>query len=321
MNSTSVHVGDRCSSFCVAQKDGTDDCDRSVEHDVNYQESKVAIPVVVRDSKRSVEFVANFDRTVLAIIRGSWIDEISSRSVHEWSGPLFASLTCRRRETEELRFSAGDFQTVKFVRYQSTDQICQRIDMIEPLPPELGNLRWRNCHTTEQGRDDQDERICHCRNEDGWRQSSDSLTNRDSEEFNDKNDEERVSGPVAGIVETGGVIEGQEESHSTQDAAGYFCNKLSDGEDRGRVHFGTGFSNEHLACHDEHGLNLRDDNGRQDGDDENGEDTVLQVGVTISHLQERETSQEGNDNVSEETSEDIVWRSPHSLIGSFDHDF
>ena len=68
--------------------------------------------------------------------------------------------------------------------------------------------------------------------------------------------------------------------------------------------------------HDELGLDLGDDQGGENGNDEDGEDSVLQFSRLVAELEESKTGDQSDDDVREESGVLVVSVTPEGDVGS-----
>ncbi len=87
----------------------------------------------------------------LTVRRGTWVVKVADSGVHKVAGPLDAGLTRRRLEDGAFERAAGDFEAVKLSGDQARDEARERIKLVEPDTPELGDCALWNGNTAEQG--------------------------------------------------------------------------------------------------------------------------------------------------------------------------
>ena len=172
-------------------------------------------------------------------------------------------------------------------------------------------------NTTEQGENDDERRVQQHRNESTRRQSGHHLSQSHGENLRDQNHEEVVTRTRRVHVEAGDVVDGQEEADGAQYRVRHLGENHRQSKGQLTVSFGCCFAVVDQAAEIVLGLDLSENQSRQDGDLEDDEDAVLQRGSRVVELQEHESSEEGDGDVVEKSGEAVVGRAPEGLLLAF----
>ena len=155
--------------------------------------------------------------------------------------------------------------------------------MVQPRTPELGHGRVRNRDTTERSEDKTKEGVEQTGGLDVGRDSTDELTEGDTEQLDEDDDEQLETvtvGTSCTLTEAHWPDHEEPVEEGTKNGVGCLSNKLTDGEDVGRVDTTGRLSNEDTTVEDPHWLDLTHDDHWQDGNPETGR----KVSVTNSEI-------------------------------------
>lgn len=117
----------------------------------NESSENAQVPPPVRElvAKRLVELITNLVCAVLTYT-GSIIEDVAWRTTAEEIGHVVSAvLALWRAELVEFARLAFDFSAVKFGDDHAANEACEGVELVQPHPPELGDLRLGDGDTTE----------------------------------------------------------------------------------------------------------------------------------------------------------------------------
>ena len=103
------------------------------------EDTQVSPSVAELVSKRSIELVANLVGAVIADV-GGVVEEVSGRTAGEEVAHVRSTfLALWGAELVVLARCTLDFEVMKFGNNHAADEACERVQLIEPHTPELGD--------------------------------------------------------------------------------------------------------------------------------------------------------------------------------------
>ena len=148
-----------------------------------------------------------------------------------------------------------------------THDTSERIEVVQPRPRPLSDVGIRDRDTAEGHKDGREKRVAqHC-DLDGRRDGTDELRKRDTEEFDEDQDEELESGSVetrSTLTESDGVDHQDPVEYGAQDGVWDLRNQLGDGEGLSGVDATVVFADEDHPVQDPQRCQLSLDNRGHD---------------------------------------------------------
>lgn len=137
----------------------TQEEDNDVAANKAEENTQISPAVVKAQAQRVVKLIANAVLAVFAVL-GRVGDQVTRSSSLEERRHVFAtSRTVRCGESVQLSALADDLEIVESSGDTSTDETSEWIELVEPRAPTFGHLRGRDSNTTEESKEDGDERI------------------------------------------------------------------------------------------------------------------------------------------------------------------
>jgi hypothetical protein len=125
------------------------------------EDAQVSPPVAKLVTEGFVKLVANLVGAVVADI-GCVIEEVSRRTAGEEIAHVCSTvLTLWGAELIVLAGCAFDREVVEFGNDHAANEACERVKLVKPHTPELGNLGLGNGDTAEKGEDDLEKELVH----------------------------------------------------------------------------------------------------------------------------------------------------------------
>lgn len=263
-----------------------------------------------------VKLVADLVRAVIAGRRVVCAEVARAAGGKEVGHVLAARLAGRRGERVELGRRALDLAAVELGDDHAADEARERVQLVQPRAPEARDLRLGNRDAAEEREDDDDEGVAEGGRDGRGRHGGDELAQRHAENLRDEHHEELVAGSRRCRLEARDVVDGQEEADGAQHRVRHLGQDHADAKGERLVRFGRLLAEGDHARNGVLGLDLRQDERRQDRYLENYEDAVLQRCSGVVELQEKETRADGDHGVRVEAGEAVIGSAPEGQLSA-----
>lgn len=222
----------------------TQEEDNDVAANKAEENTQISPAMVKAQTQRGVKLVTNAILAIFAVL-GRVGDQVTRSSPFEERLHVFAaSRAVGSGEAVQLTALADDLEIMERSGNASADETSEWIQLVEPRAPAFGHLRGRDSDTTEESKDDGDERI-KLGGDTRWRREcGETLAEGDGEQLSDENHEELEASARRSCLEARHEVQRQVEADRTQNGVRHLGENDGRNEWRGGVHLGWGFAEE-----------------------------------------------------------------------------